>query len=258
MSDVTFDKGSGFKTYSPDAKIEAAIAEHCQKFGITPADAVKLFPILARRQSPKRFLAHVELFKMTLGVPGDIAELGVFRGLGLMTWANLLEAYCIGDRTKTVIGFDNWTGFSGFSPEDGKQVEAAGKSTAGFDASAFKAELEAAIAIYDADRFVPWKGRIRLVEGQIEETVAKHLTDNPGIRFSLVHFDCDLYAPTKAALAAIWPRVTRGGVVIFDEYSIHDWSGETKAVDEFLETQPGLRLRKFDWTNAPASWLVKS
>jgi hypothetical protein len=41
----------------------------------------------------------------------DIAELGMFRGLGLMTWANLLESYCIGDRTKIVYGFDNWKGF---------------------------------------------------------------------------------------------------------------------------------------------------
>jgi len=252
-----FDKGSGFKVYSPDAKVEAAIAEHCEKHGISPADAVKLFPVLARRQNLKRFLAHAELFKMTLDVPGDIAELGVFRGLGLMTWANLLEAYCIGDRTKTVIGFDNWSGFSGFSPEDGRQKAEAGKIVAGFDPSAFKAELAEAIAIFDSDRFVPWKPRINLVDGHIEQSVPKHLADNPGIRFSLVHFDCDLYAPTKAALDAIWPRVSRGGVVIFDEYSIHDWPGETKAVDEFLETQPSLMLRKFDWTNAPASWLSK-
>jgi hypothetical protein len=54
-----------------------------------------------------------------LEIPGDIAELGVFRGLGLFTWANLLEAYCIGNRTKTVYGFDNWRGFETIAPEDG-------------------------------------------------------------------------------------------------------------------------------------------
>jgi hypothetical protein len=252
-----FDKESGFKLYSPDAKIETSITAHCEKHGITPGDAVKLFPVLARRQNLKRFLAHAELFKLTLEVPGDIAELGVFRGLGLMTWANLLEAYSIGDRTKTVFGFDNWTGFSGFSPEDGRQVPEAGKTVTGFDPSAYKAELEDAISIFDSDRFVPWKPRIKLIEGHIEKVVPEFLNDNPGVRFSLVHFDCDLYAPTKAALEAIWPRVSRGGVVIFDEYSIHDWAGETKAVDEFLQDLPAQRIRKFQWTNAPAGWLIK-
>jgi hypothetical protein len=70
---------------------------------------LKLFPVLARRHWLKRFLAYVDLFQETLDVLGDIAELGVFRGLGLMTWANLLEAYCISDRTKTVYEFDNWS-----------------------------------------------------------------------------------------------------------------------------------------------------
>ena len=52
-------------------------------------------------------------------------------------------------------------------------------------------------------------------------------------------------------------RHSYGGVVIFDEYSIKDWPGETKAVDEFLETQPGLRIKTLDWTNAPAGYLIK-
>jgi dTDP-rhamnose C3-O-methyltransferase len=58
-------------------------------------------------------------------------------------------------------------------------------------------------------------------------------------------------------LEALWPRVNRGGVVIFDEYGIHDWPGETAAVDEFFADKPEIRLQTFDWTNAPAAWLVK-
>ncbi|MCA4916759.1 MAG: macrocin-O-methyltransferase, partial [Phenylobacterium sp.] len=70
-------------------------------------------------------------------------------------------------------------------------------------------------------------------------------------------FDCDLYAPTKAALEALWPKVSRGGVVLFDEYGIPDWPGETQAVDEFLADKPVLKLETFTWTNAPAAYLVK-
>ena len=254
MKAAAFD---GFKKTGLDSTIEQTIEQHIAKHNIDTLDVLKLFPVLARRQWLKRFLAHVELFKQTLDVPGDIAELGVFRGLGLMTWANLLEAYCIGDRTKVVWGFDNWKGFTGFEPEDGKETKVAHKVLGGFNPEPFYRELNDAIEIYDSDRFVPWKKRVHLVNGNIEETVATFTKENPGVRFSLIHFDCDLYAPTKAALDALWPLVSRGGVVMFDEYGIHDWPGETKAVDEFLEQYPRVKLKTFNWTNTPAAYIVK-
>lgn len=255
MADL--DKSDGFKKFATDRDVEDAITAHVDKYGIDAANAVKLFPVLVRRQMLKRFLAHIELFKMTLDIPGDIAEIGVFRGLGLMTWANLLESYCIGDRTKVVYGFDNWRGFTGFSGEDGDERPASGKHIGGFNPASFHDELADAISIFDSDRFIPWKPRVKLVDGDVEVTIPKFVADNPGVRFSLVHFDCDLYKPTKVALDALWPLVARGGVVLFDEYGIPDWPGETKAVDEYFADKPEVRLKTFSWTNAPAAYVVK-
>lgn len=247
----------GFKKTGLDSKIEDKIGEHCQKFKIAPLDAVKLFPVLTRRQWLKRFLAHTELFKKTLEVPGDIAELGVFRGLGLMTWANLLEAYCIGDRTKTVYGFDNWKGFGELTPEDGKEVGSVQKFTGGFSPERYHEELKEAIAIFDDDRFIPWKPRIVLIKGDIEETIVGFVKEHPGIRFSLTHFDCDLYKPTKVALETLWPILSIGGIMLFDEYSMPDWPGETRAVDEFFADKKGIKIKTLPWTNAPAAYVVK-
>jgi hypothetical protein len=247
----------GYHKQGLDSEIEDRLAAHCQQFGIDPLNALKLFPVLVRRQWLKRFLAHHELFKLTLDVPGDIAELGVFRGAGLMTWANLLESYCIGDRTKIVFGFDNWKGFTDIRPEDGREDLTVQKTAGGFSPGAYFAELQNALQIFDEDRFVPWKARVKLVEGEIGETIPAFVRDNPGVRFSLIHFDCDLYGPTHAALAALWPVLSRGGVMLFDEYAIHNWPGETQAVDEFLATQPGLRVRTLPWTNTPAGYLIK-
>ncbi len=247
----------GFRKTGTDNEIEDVLEEHCRQFDIGPLDAVKLFPVLARRQWLKRFLAHLELFKMTLDVPGDIAELGVFRGLGLMTWANLLEAYCIGDRTKTVYGFDNWKGFLELSKEDGREEGSVEKTVGGFSPEKYYDELVEAIKIFDRDRFVPWKPRVKLVVGSIEESVRDFVEKNPGIRFSLIHFDCDLYRPTKIALEYLWPLLSKGGVVLFDEYSIKEWPGETKAVDEYFSDKPEVRIKTLQWTNAPAGYIVK-
>lgn len=250
-------KFDGFKKTGIDDEIENRIADHCKDYDISPDEAVKLFPVLARRQLLKRFMAHMELFLKTVEVPGDIAELGVFRGLGLMTWANLLEAYCIGDRTKTVWGFDNWAGFTGFTAEDGDADNSSNKFVGGFSPKSYRQELDNAIDIFDNDRFIPWKPRVKLIDGQIEETIPKFVSDNPGVRFSLIHFDCDLYTPTKAALEELWPRVSRGGVLLFDEYSIPEWPGETQAVDEFFADKPEIIIKTLSWTNAPAAYIIK-
>ena len=247
----------GYRKASLDRTVEQGLIEHCRKFGIEPVEAVKLFMVLGRRQWLKRFLAHAELFRQTIDVPGDIAEVGVFRGAGLFTWANLLEAYSIGDRTKVVVGFDNWSGFSELAPEDGPEVEDLQKKAGGFSPGAYLDELESAIQIFDADRFVPWKPRIQLVRGEIEQTVPQFVRDNPGVRFSLIHMDCDLYRPTKAAITALWPRLSRGGMMLFDEYAIRDWPGETKAADELLESLPGVRITTLPWTNTPAGIIIK-
>lgn len=254
---MTEEKFDGFKKTGLDNSIEQLLDEHIRKYEISSLDVLKHFPVLVRRQWMKRFLAHTELFRLTVDVPGDIAELGVFRGLGLMTWANLLEAYSIGDRTKVVHGFDNWEGFTEFSSQDGSENQHANKSLGGFNPSIFFEELNEAISIFDQDRFIPWKKRVNLVKGQIEQSVPLFLEENPGVRFSLVHFDCDLYEPTKVALEHLWSRVSRGGVLLFDEYAIADWPGETKAVDEFLADKDNLQLKTFSWTNTPGAYLIK-
>ncbi len=246
----------GFKKTGLDEDIEENLIKHMEKYKIAPIDALKLFPVLARRQWLKRFLAHNEMFLKTLEVPGDIAELGVFRGQGLMTWANFLESYCISDRTKIVYGFDNWKGFVSISREDGADIDELQKFEGGFSPEAYYDELKDAIKIFDSDRFIPWKDRVKLVEGNIMETVPKFVDENPGVRFSLIHFDCDLYEPTKTALEYFWPRLSKGGICLFDEYAIKDWPGETKAVDEFFADKD-VQIKKLQWNNVPAGYIGK-
>lgn len=247
----------GFRKMGLDTTIEEKILEHCQKYNINSLDAVKLFPVLARRQWLKRFLAHNELFLKTLNVPGDIAELGVFRGLGFMTWANFLECYCISDRTKIVYGFDNWKGFVEFSEKDGVQLSDMQKIQGGFSPESYYEELKNAISIFDMDRFIPWKDRVKLIEGNIENTIPKFVEENPGVRFSLIHFDCDLYLPTKTGLEYLWDKLSRGGIIIFDEYSIKEWPGETKAVDEFFSDKD-VKIQKLQWNNVPGGYIIKN
>jgi hypothetical protein len=249
-------KNDPFQKHSKDHEIETKLAELVERFHIGPLDLLKNFPIFARRVTLKRFLAHYELFRKTVDLPGDIVELGVFRGASLFTWANFLEARAIGSRTKKVWGFDNFTGFSGLGDRDGPAVPRLQKVTGGFSPAQYYEELKAAIALFDEDRFAPWKPRIELVEGDVEKTVPAFVEKNPGLRISILHFDIDLYGPTMVGLRHLFPRVVSGGIVIFDEYAILEWGGESAAVEEYLAGQ-GYRLKTFEWNNSPGAYVIK-
>jgi hypothetical protein len=246
----------GRRNFSADDEIEGRLEEHFRRYGINATEVWKNFPIYSRRTILKRFLAHYELFRMTVSLPGDIVELGVFRGASLMSWANFLEIRNMGDRQKKVVGFDNFAGFSSLHEKDGAAIPDLQKTAGGFDSGDFEAALVDAISIFDKDRFIPYKKRVHLVKGDIRDTVPAYLRDNPGMRISLLHFDVDLYEPTKIALECLWPLVVPGGIIAFDEYAIPPWEGESRAIDEFFAGR-SVELRRFDWCSNPGAYIVK-
>lgn len=254
MIDTSNKPYSGITNFQQDDLVESYLKKHFDIFNVDALDASKYFPIYSRRIFLKKFLAHYELFRLTYNLPGDIVELGVYRGTSLMSWANFMEIRNMGDRQKVVWGFDNFKGFTNITEKDGKRDEVVDKSEGGFNAHPFEQSLEDAIDIFDQDRFIPYKKRIRLIKGDIEETVPRFIKDNPGVRISLLHFDCDMYEPTMTGLKHLWPIVVPGGVVAFDEYGIRPWEGESRAVDEFFKNQT---MRRLDWSPNPGAFIIK-
>jgi hypothetical protein len=248
-----FDGRANFAT---DDEIEALLETHFEKYSISKREIWRNFQIYSRRIFLKRFLAHYEFFRMTVDLPGDIVELGVYRGASLMSWANFLEIRNMGDRQKQVFGFDNFSGFTNVDEKDGRSEAAFGKVASGFDSSIFEEILRDAIAIFDQDRFIPYKPRVILIKGDIEETVPRFVEERSGLRISLLHFDCDMYRPTKVGLEYLWPLVVPGGVVLFDEYGIRPWEGESKAVDEYFGDKKVV-IRRLDWTPNPGGYIIK-
>jgi hypothetical protein len=246
----------GRANFKADDEIERLLEAHWESFGVSKREICRNFQIYVRRVFLKRFLAHYELFRMTVDLPGDIVELGVYRGASFMAWANFLEIRSMGDRAKQVIGFDNWKGFTELDPKDGKEDLRVNKVVGGYDGGAFRDLLKDALSVFDRDRFIPYKPRTILVDGDICETVPRFVKENPGLRISLLHVDCDLYRPTKTALEELWPRVVRGGVVVFDDYGIRPWEGETTAADEYFADK-NVVLRRLDWAMSPSAYVVK-
>jgi hypothetical protein len=68
---------------------------------------------------------------------------------------------------------------------------------------------------------------IECVPGLFEETL------HPAGPIAFAHVDCDWYDSVKVCIDRITPRLSKSGIIIFDDYS--SYSGCRRAVDEWLE-----------------------
>lgn len=218
----------------------AAAAAYARIFSDSPDDtATKLqhFAKYVRRQDLTRLLARYEIFKRVLPVKGSIVECGVYRGFGLMAWAQFSAILEPNNLTRRIYGFDTFAGFPAVSVRDGSRQRTAEPGDLG--ATSY-AELQALIGAYDQNRFLGHVGKVELIAGDACETIPAFIKDHPHLVVSLLFLDFDLYEPTRAALTTFLPRAPKGAIVAFDELDNPIWPGETLAL---LETCGINRLR---------------
>lgn len=156
-----------------------------------------------------------------LDIPGDAAELGVFRG----DFAALLNA-ALPERTLHL--FDT---FSGFDPKD-----LAVERREGFS-RAREGDFADTAAELVAGR-LPFPGRAVFHPGWFPES----FQGCEDCRFAFVSVDADLYAPTAAALPLFWERLSPGGALLIHDVNSTQFSGAGKAVWEFCEARGLLPL----------------
>jgi O-methyltransferase len=142
-------------------------------------------------------------------VTGDFAELGVYRGASAAILAALARR-----AGRSLYLLDTFTGF-------------AAADLVGIDAGRGREFSDTSIA---AVRELVG-GEAVLIDGRFPDTAARLPDDNP---FALVHIDCNLYLPFKAALEYFWPRLAAGGFLVMHDYASLRWAGVEAAVDEFF------------------------
>ena len=217
-----------------------------------------LWPVYTKRISLVRFLSHYKLFTKVDNLPGDILDLGVSRGVSFFTFHKLLEIALPTDTSKKVIGIDTFEGLSQFTEKDGREDQAVGKTIGGWSASSVEEEVFSLLDLHNQDGVLTKKRGI-LLKGRVQEQIPKLLQDRPGMRISLLHLDLDLYEPTLFALETLWDLVVPGGLVVFDEYALPPWEGETKAWEDFAKSRGiyGIRITKEPGSLNPNGFLIK-
>ena len=208
-------------------------------------DKLRDFTKFVPRQSLSIFLAKHAIFQRLVGIHGHIIECGVFRGGGLMSWAQLSAIYEPLNHIRRVVGFDTFTGFESLDAKDmGDNLEYAKEGGLAIDAHE---DLQDCIRLYDLNRPIGHIPRVQLVVGNALKTIPQYVKDNPHLVVALLYLDFDLYEQTKIAIETFLPRMPKGAILAFDELNQAAWPGETLAVLETIGLR-NIRVERFPFT----------
>jgi hypothetical protein len=213
--------------------IERKVVEDYAKAFVNCPDTIdkKLdnFPKYVRLQALTRFLARYEIFKQVLDVKGSVIECGVFRGFGVMSWANISSILEPVNLTRRIYGFDTFEGFPVVSEKDKSQFNQV--RVGDLQAECYD-ELNEIIKIYDNNRYLGHMRKVELIKGDVSGTIPDFLEHNKHLMVSLLYLDMDLYEPSKIAIQSFLPRMPKNAIIAFDELDNPIWPGETMALLE--------------------------
>ncbi len=221
-----------------DEKFHAYV-EELLAMDIPAKDLIHLFPIFTGWVNLARFLCLYELYKMTRGVLGHLAEIGTWKGASFLFLAKLVQIFEPHSLTQ-VHGFDWFEGMK-------------------YDAAQDKTDHQGMYAADQAtlERLVRMQGldNIAMVHGMdVTRELGPFIEAHPSLQFKLVFLDCAAYNVVSKSLEALWPRVTPGGVVVFDHANNSDLPQEQQAIRDFLGDA---KLRTLDFCRTPTAYIVK-
>lgn len=185
---------------------------------------------------------HYEIFKMIKDVEGSFVEVGVFKGNSFIHFAfyrKLIDR----NQNRKMYAFDI---FGKFPKDNVKNFEKKKLKKFINDAG------ENSYSLNKFDKILKIKkiNNYELVKGDVISSIPKYSKNIKKI--SLLHIDTDLYHPCKISLENLYDKVSRNGIILFDNYKV--FPGETKAVDEFIVKN---KLKKNFFTKDFKSYLIK-
>jgi len=215
-------------------------------------DNFNSFILSKDRRVFNKLMSRALLYNEIKDIPGDIVECGVFKGTGMYTFLKLKNIFNP-NSSKKVIGFDFFDTEGLISSigggQDKEAMDTLFKKRNFEHKSSFKDEFHNQLLSHGFP-----SSDFELVEGDISITSQAFSQANPGLKISLLYLDLDLEIPTYQTLNNLWNNVTKGGIIVLDEYGYHKWS-ESKGVDRFIE-EKNLEIKSLNFM-CPTAYIKK-
>ncbi len=206
--------------------------------GYEQEDLLHHFPAFVGHMTLSRFLALYEAYKMTLGVAGHIAEIGVYKAAGTLLFAKLTQIFEPESLT-LVHGFD-WFGGTQVTEEEKNVI-----------AGSYKENYHRVMKLISVQGL---NNIVHIHKLDVTKDLEKFFLENNYMQFKLLFFDAGTYKVVSNCLNYFWPRLTSGGVLILDQFNHELSPGETRAVKEIL---PHAKIRTFPFGWMPTAYIVK-
>jgi tetratricopeptide (TPR) repeat protein len=169
------------------------------------------------------------------GIPGAFVECGCYAGgMSLLAALTFLQR---GDTSRHLYLFDTFEGMPPPSAEDGEAVVHSYNRNTVDGQTWSKIDIERVRAVMASSGYP--LDKIHLFKGLIEDSIPKFAPETVAI----LRLDTDFYGSTKHELTHLYPRLSLGGIAIFDDYGY--LPGAKRAVDEYFASmeQPVLLHR---------------
>lgn len=205
------------------------------------AEAENTFYLRGKTGRIGKLLAHYELYRQIIDLPGAVVELGVYKGASLMRFA-MFRSLIEHEDSREIHGLDMFGAFPRTGVEDGGDQAFIDRFEAERGEGISRDDLA---TLFDAKRIA----NVHLHAGDIFDTLPRLLAQRPELRIALLHLDVDVYEPTAFALDRLMSRMVPGGLVLFDDYGLV--AGATRAAEE-AAARHKLRFEKLPHYVIPA------
>ena len=182
-----------------------------------------------------KFVSHLDLFRRSSGVSGEIVECGVFKGASLSRFIKF-RALLENTMSRRIIAFDSFGYFPEADDEDREKL--AQFQSVGGEQGLSQAELQCIFEELELNT------NVELIEGDVRSTVPGYCARYPELRISLLNIDVDHYEATAVCLNNFYPHVTPGGIILLDDHGA--FPGASRAIDEFF-SDLGLKIEKLPY-----------
>lgn len=153
----------------------------------------------------------LEILQKTKRIKGDIIEFGVWNGNNLIAMKKSIDFLNL---NKKIYGFDHFAGMP--------------SSIKDYSRNSFKGEID---LVKFFIKFFKLKS-IFLIKDDINNL---YKYKKKFKKISLIYIDCDIYDTTKNILTILAPKLSKGGIIIFDEGNQGNKSGESRALNDFYK-----------------------
>lgn len=167
-------------------------------------------------------------------IPGDLIETGVWRGGASIFMRGILKSWGVTDRLVWVA--DSFRGLP--APRAGEYPADAGDVH--FTFAELAVSLEEVKANFEVYGLLD--EQVRFLPGWFHET----LPAAPVGPLALARLDGDMYESTSVALEHLYPKISRGGYLIVDDYGANPAC--RRAVHDYrLANKIGEEIKRIDW-----------